>query len=52
MRYVALAGVLLLGGCLEAVDLVEEKLAAPAYCHTPTATTLCRPLEKLPEAAP
>jgi len=43
MRYLVLAGVVLLGGCLEAFDLVEEKLAAPRYCHTPTATTLCDP---------
>jgi len=43
MKYLALATVLLLAGCLEAFDLVEEKLAAPRYCHTPTATFLCQP---------
>jgi len=38
---VSLSLVLLLGGCLEAFDLVEEKLASPRYCHTETATFLC-----------
>jgi hypothetical protein len=41
--FVAFSSVLLLGGCLEAFDLVEEKLASPRYCHTPTATFLCEP---------
>ena len=41
MRYAPILIVLLLGGCLEAFDLVEEKLGSPRYCHTPTGTVLC-----------
>jgi hypothetical protein len=44
VRYLNLAIVLLLAGCLEAADLVEEKLVAPDYCPTPTGgLALCPP---------
>ena len=34
MKFVVLALVLLLGGCLEAADLAQERLQTPAYCAT------------------
>jgi hypothetical protein len=37
----AVALPLLLGGCLEAMDLVAERVTAPAYCETPTGLALC-----------
>jgi hypothetical protein len=46
MRYLALFAPLLLGGCLEALDVVEAELAAPRYCHTATATFLCEPPQR------
>ena len=41
MRCLALAVLLLLGGCLEAVDVPIAKLAAPDYCETPNGLVLC-----------
>ncbi len=35
MRFVVLAAVLLLGGCVEAVDLAEPVVLPPAYCAEP-----------------
>lgn len=43
MRFVMLASVLLLGGCLEAADLVEERLVSPATCVVPNGVALCGP---------
>ena len=43
MRFVGLAALLILGGCLEAADLAQERLAAPDYCPTPDGITLCEP---------
>jgi len=34
-KLLALAALLLLGGCLEAVDLVAEKASGPRTCPTP-----------------
>jgi hypothetical protein len=34
-KLLALAALLLLGGCLEAVDLVAEKASGPHTCPTP-----------------
>lgn len=42
-KLIALGIALLLSGCLEAYDLVEEKLGSPRYCHTPTSSALCEP---------
>ncbi len=43
MRFVAVASLLLLGGCLEAIDLVEERLVSPPYCETANGIALCEP---------
>jgi hypothetical protein len=40
-KCLALAMILLLGGCLEAVDLAEEQLGGPAYCATPNGIVIC-----------
>ncbi len=45
MRYLAIAAVLLLAGCLEAADLVEEQIVSPAYCETPRGVALCSATE-------
>ena len=42
MRYLALAVLLLLGGCLEAMDVPIAKLTAPDYCETPNGLVLCK----------
>ena len=43
MRYIGLAALLLLGGCLEAADLAEERLVSPDYCASaPGTVTLCK----------
>lgn len=48
MRYLGICAVLLLGGCLEAADLAQERIAAPDYCRTGDGIVLCEPA---PEAA-
>lgn len=45
MRYIVLAAVLLLGGCLETADLAQERITAPGYCPTANGVAMC-------EAAP
>jgi hypothetical protein len=37
------ATLLLLGGCLEAVDLVEERVVSPPTCVVPNGVALCGP---------
>ncbi len=41
IRFIGLAAFLLLGGCLEAADLAQERLTTPDYCATPDGVTLC-----------
>lgn len=41
MRYAILGFVLLLGGCLEAIDLAEERLASPRMCEVPNGIVRC-----------
>ena len=41
MRHAVLLLASLLTGCLEAADLVQERLAAPDYCRTPSGIALC-----------
>ncbi len=43
MRFLGLAAVLLLGGCLEVADLAQERLVSPDYCETPNGIALCEP---------
>ncbi len=43
MRFVAVASLLLLGDCLDAIDLVEERLVSPPYCETANGIALCEP---------
>jgi hypothetical protein len=50
MRHVALLGALLLTGCFEAMDLVQERLAAPDMCPTPNGIALCDPAYQPPTA--
>jgi hypothetical protein len=38
---ILLAIMVMLSGCLEAADLVAERITAAAYCETPTGLTLC-----------
>jgi hypothetical protein len=42
MKYMVVAAVLLLGGCLEAADLAQERIAAPQYCSTPNESCFAR----------
>jgi hypothetical protein len=41
MRFAGLAALLLLGGCLEAADLAQERITAPDYCPTQNGITIC-----------
>ena len=51
MRFVVLASILLLGGCVEAVDLAEPVVQAPAYCPDgPNKVVACERQEALKAA--
>jgi hypothetical protein len=41
VRLLGLAMLLLLGGCLEAADLVQERYQAPPVCRTPSGVAVC-----------
>lgn len=41
MRFLGLAAVLFLGGCIEAADLAQERITAPDYCQTENGIALC-----------
>ena len=41
MRLAVIAAALLLAGCLEAADLVEERLVSPDTCQVPNGVALC-----------
>ncbi len=43
IRCVAIGTSLLLSGCLEAIDLAEERLVSPPYCERPDGIALCEP---------
>lgn len=43
LKFFGIAAVLLLGGCLEAADLVEERIVSPATCAVPNGVALCGP---------
>ena len=53
MKYVPLAAVLLLGGCLEAADAVGGAITrAHRYCTVPNGVVLCdQPVAAAPAAA-
>jgi hypothetical protein len=40
-RLLSLVTVLLLSGCLEAIDLVQERVEAPPVCRTPNGVAVC-----------
>jgi hypothetical protein len=43
MKYVAIAALLLLGGCLEATDLMGGGIRAKTqYCQVPDGVALCK----------
>lgn len=41
MRFLRLAALLLLGGCIEAADLAQERITAPDYCPTENGIAIC-----------
>jgi hypothetical protein len=42
-KFAVLVAALLLAGCLEAVDLAEERVVSPATCVVPNGVALCGP---------
>ncbi len=41
-RMLTVGAALLLSGCLEAIDLAEERIVSPPYCETPNGIALCK----------
>lgn len=49
MKYLAFAAILMLGGCLEAADLMGGGIRARTqYCEVPDGVALCKDVRKQP----